>query len=412
MEPGFLSRTEVRLRRVAAMACVIGASALSLAVANGESQSLAEGMAKTNPVPIQYVGITTNEIWVPDLSEAESRAKEIADTGANAVRIFLPYSPTQAESINDRARTCNAAQAAKDNNLHLTLGTLGVFRDGRVGFVPQTSSAVTKFETTLGDYMNILSGPNACVSDFTKYDIEILNEVNSNTFFKPQYNSAGDWSAPGQYLNLMERVYPFIKTEAAKISEAARRKNPNLPPLDITVIGGALASSHDPVGFIRQMGKAAKFSRLNTPIMDVLSFHSYSLGSMNSAEVEAQLAPKLEKAFQEAFGYPIDMYNDEFGDHTSPPTSKRSLYSGQPASSKNFISESAQAMRVRNTLAVAACQPYLKMVLTFGLRDETDLENGWQAGPEYVDGSHKSSWDSINQSIRAALSGQLDDCSK
>src|SRR5437868_3915871 len=41
--------------------------------------------------PLEYVGVTSNRIWVPDLNQARAAAGDIAALNADTVRIFQPY---------------------------------------------------------------------------------------------------------------------------------------------------------------------------------------------------------------------------------------------------------------------------------------------------------------------------------
>ncbi len=419
---GHFCETQSFLEKLASRKTVIstiGALAFTSLAANAKPASVSRVSSLEAPHTVE-VGITTNEIWVTNPAEAQERAAEVAAIGATAVRIFVPITPGQADIDNDKTRICNAAQAAKDHNLDLTISMLGYLRANRkhrtsesnLGYLPTGSSAINKLKTTLGSYMHILSGANTCLVDhntgapdpLVRYKLEIFNEVNSKTFTKPQNSNT-----PKKYLQLLQQTYPFIKSESAEITSELKAASQEAEPVNITVVGGAFASAHDPTGFLKSMGEAYQ-AKPTGRIMDALSFHSYATGGKSADEVQLNLYDNLGETFEKYFKYQIPLYNNEFGEQTLPKPSKRYLYNGSPSLNKLFVPESAQSSSTEKVLKTAACLPGLDMVMTFGLRDEENLATGMQTGVLYPDGTKKTSWKSISEAIGQAKTAHSTSC--
>lgn len=393
--------------RPLALINIVGALAVPAALATN---------AEASP-PMPYVGVATNEIWVPSLEEAEAKAKAIADLGANAVRIAQPYTPGQAAEIkNDKDRLCNAAEAARDNNLTLFITMIGYKKIGEVGFAPQTATSIKKFGDTIGTMIWTLAGPNGCVKDVSNLNIGVLNEVNSKTFFPQEYKDHGT-TAPAAYEGILESIYPRLKKEATIITLAlkeASEKPEDVQPITVNVIAGDLASAHKQLDFIENMGRAKLAHHFVGPIFDMIATHPYMENSSvppskpHPAGAIIGLADygKVMPVIKKYFGN-VPLLYDEFGVETEPPADK--VYSGRTPGTVKPVSEAQQASYYREAFTLAACQSNVLGLFTFGLSDESDLSR-WQAGVFYPDGTPKTSYSPIQRTFNDAKSGNLGNC--
>ena len=399
-------RTKENLLRIGAIATSIGALAIPAAFASSE----------TSP-QMKYVGVATNEIWVEDSETAQAKAKLIADLGANAVRIFQPYSPGQAAEIkNDEERLCNAAEAAKDNDLTLFITMTGYKRNGEVGFAPLTASGWKRFADTIGTVMWTLAGPNGCAKEVPELNIGILNEVNSKKFFPQEYKDSSI-SPAARYEAMLETIYPRLKDEAIKITDELKQyseKPDKVEPITVNVIAGELASVHNLLGFIKEMGEAKRNRGYNEPIFDTIAIHPYMENSSVSPDVPHpdgsiigiadydKLAPVVKKYFGE-----VPILYDELGVETITPPYKR--YTGSSPASVKPVAEAVQAIYIRKALAMVACQPRAAGLFNFLSADERNLK-GWQSGIYYYDGDAKTSLPKIRQAFLDSRAGTIGNC--
>lgn len=405
-EKGFLKE---RLGHSLALAAAVGALVVPAALASP---------AEASP-PMRYAGIVSNEIWTPNLQEAEDNAKLIADLGANAVRIFQPYTQLQAAEINnDKDRICNAAVAARDNHLTLFITMTGFYakrgkKPAHVGYAPHTASGWRRFGDTMGTMMWTLAGPNGCAKDVPNLNIGELNEVNSPTFSS---------LTPEEYESMLEYTYPRLKAEAQKITDALRQdaiakgQDPDrVQPVSVNILGGDLASAHNQLAFIKAVGKAKIAHHYVGQIFDELATHPYEENSSVSPNTQhpggtiigiadyGQLRPLVDKYF----GTSVPIIYDEFGVESQPPANGG--YTGRTPASVRQVSENTQADYYRMAFALTACQENVLGLFTFGLHDEADLTR-WQAAPYYFNGTPKSSLPSIQETFNEARNGTISSC--
>src|SRR5579862_1668051 len=400
------------LRRVGAAAgALILAASLSPfgpETALGQSNNRVGGKAYH---PLEYVGVTSDQIWVPNFSQALQAAQQIAETGANTVRIFEPYSPGQAEINNDRESLCDAAEAAREENLTLEISFMGHHHD-KVNFVPSNASAITKFQTTIGTILWNIAGPNAnkpgpngspaCVQEPLKdVMIEEENEVNSNTF-----NSNKD--APQKYAYLTVRLDKAIDAEVTSINNALESSpDPNISaPLKVQkVIGGLAAGHNDVLTFLKSYDSALKIMGVTTFPGDMLAVHPYPANPLaNPANVEASLYQPVENELRTSFGEDIPIFYDEIGVGAVEAT-KKYLY-GPRSLSAASVTTGLQAQYYRDTFKEAASEPDVVGVLTFQGRNNPN--DGWPDGFDNPNGSHTGAWNSISTTYHDARNGSFD----
>lgn len=405
---GIVERVPYRIRKPFALAASIGALAAPAAFVHS---------AEASP-PMRYAGIVSNDIWVPDKKIAEDNAKKIADLGANAVRIFQPYTRYQAAEINnDKDRLCNAAEAARDNGLTFFITMLGFNpkegkRKAHVGYAPLRMSGWRRFSDTVSTVMWTLAGPNGCAKDVPDLNIGLFNEVNSPRFY------------PGtaeQYESMLEYTYPRLKAEAGKITASLQQQalheghDPNsVRPVTVNVIGGELASSHNLLPFLKDMGEAKIAHGYVGPIFDTLATHPYNEKSSVSPDTVHpggtivgladynQLEPLVNKYFGN-----VPIFYDEFGVESRTPPNKG--YVGRTPASVQPVSEVVQGEYISQAYALAACEEGVDGLMTFGLHDEPNLAR-WQAAPYDKNGLPKLSLPAWQQALTSARAGTISNC--
>lgn len=366
--------------------------------------------------PLEYVGFTDGNVWIPDTQQAITDGQQMASAGAKVLRIFEPYSPGQANIVpnknttaDDYQRLCSAAEAALLNNLTLEVVYLGYSHDAKVGFMPNDATTVQQFLTAGNNVLWALAGPNAnmvnpdgsqCVTQPLKnIIIEPFNEVNDEYF-----NNNQDIAGKAAYI--MARAYQAFKADAARINQALAA----LPasgtvdnsPLNLKIAGEALSSSHDPIGFQAAFDAALKRLGFNYLPMDMLAIHPYPTSlSDTPANEESILGPGLENQVQSDFGQAISEFFDEEGVNAKPSDPYYlGLYSKKTLAFAR-VNIDTQAEQYQEALKVAAELPYAVGVLFFKYRDNG--KDCWLTGIVYPNGDHKASWEAVRDANNSAV---------
>ncbi len=337
--------------------------ALLLAVAGAAAAQAASQHHRS--ADFAYAAEVDNGLWVLDQDMANQRALLIAHAGFNSVRIFVPYSPGQAEIKNDQVRLCVAAKAAQAAELKLIITIYGVRRDGRPGYMPESSTGITQFIKTVDDYLYWQFGENGCTPDVHDFVFEIMNEVNTPQFMNRQYDSVGNWIAPTKYVQLMARVYPVLKSKAAKLG------------VNLTVVGAGLAASHNPLGFIAGMAQAMAYLKESGPLFDWFSFHPYPGGQLGLADY-----PLLRSALNKAFDWQPPLLYSEYGIESRIPQSQQYRYDIQ--ANPNAVSEAQQAAAYIQAFGLASQQDGVVGLALFHMFDDP-FKKDWQSGLYYFD---------------------------
>jgi hypothetical protein len=154
--------------------------------------------------------------------------------------------------------------------------------------------------------------------------------------------------------------------------------------------------------------------------MDELAYHPYPQASQGPPSVRyswptAGLAnlDRIKQAVWDAFNgtaqptfaetgktavKPLRFDLDEVGWQVAPLPTLASMYTGAETAGTKLVSEQDQATYYGDTIALAECDPTVRMLSFFHLVDETDLDR-WQSGLERADGSHRPSYDTVKQTI-------------
>ena len=91
------------------------------------------------------------------------------------------------------------------------------------------------------------------------------------------------------------------------------------------------------------------------------------------------------------------------------PEGKRSLYSGTEPATTKPVDERQQAASYDLGLRLAFCQPTVEGILLFHSQDETALPS-WQSGVYYADGTPKSSFWAVRDSLARTRGGSIARC--
>jgi hypothetical protein len=244
--------------------------------------------------PLDYVGFTSNRIWVPRLDDALRAAKNIAATNANTVRIFEPYNQTQTSMDYDLPRLCNAAEAARQNNLTLEISTIGVYRDSqkriRHNYVPSNAGGVSRYLNFAKTIILAVAGPDAskpgpngsqpCVQEpLNNLIIEDFNEVNSSSF-----NSNQD--AAKKYAYLESKAIPALAKDETDINRAFEAAGNSEHHFKLVhAIGGLAAGVHDPVGFLKDFDQELKKFGRGPNLWSTKERARYGLGQKCSVDL-------------------------------------------------------------------------------------------------------------------------------
>lgn len=428
---GWLAEKETKNRRwrtvtvIALSSLAIAASATSSAQSRGYSK--AQPAATREAPPMEYVGVTGNtEVWITNRQTAIDGAKEIAESGANMVRIFEPDNPLQLRLDNDRKRFCNAAEATRANNLKLTVSFMGFNKKKEVGYMPVTNGETQAFNSLVNSMLWSVAGPNAakeqkdkdskvvlekCVEEpLDELDIEIFNEVNSGGFNDRLMNQNKALVGPKRYAYLLSKTYPSILREVAKINEA-RAQSPDFagrPEFEVRVQAFGLAAAHNPVGFLDETLNELEKLGVEEPPFDILTFHPYPKDPLkNPAEVEAEFYPKLMEVLKRHNMADMPIFYNEIGVSSRIPKTKKKFYAPKVRNLPG-VTEATQGQYYKEVLEVAACQPNVIGVLTFKNRD--DWGDRWISGTQRPDGSSKSSRFTVSQAFKDAATGTLTKC--
>jgi hypothetical protein len=268
-----------------------------------------------------------------------------------------------------------------------------------------TPDAKTKFAS----FVTLLATTFPTVKDYV-----IGNEPNQPRFWAPQYSPAGKPLAAAQYLPVLAASYDALKAVDPTINVIGI----GLSPRGNDQALGKSTRSRSPVRFLHDLGVAYRASHRQKPLMDELAFHPYPQPQQGPPRVRyawptAGLAnlDRIKQAVWDAFNgtaqptfpesgkslfKPLKFDLDEVGWQVAPLPALASLYTGVETPGLKLISEDDQAAYYRDTVAIAECDPGVRMLSFFHLSDETDLDR-WQSGLERADGSHRPSYDAVKQ---------------
>jgi hypothetical protein len=248
-------------------------------------------------------------------------------------------------------------------------------------------------------------------------DVTIWNEVNSNDFWQPQFDSSGASAAPRDYAALLARCYDTLKPLRPRLNlmtDTSPRGNDNA--------FAETNSGHSPGLFVRRLGEVYRAMGRTRPLFDNVGHHPYGDFALespfarhpNTGSIGQGDHDKLVAAYNDAFagtdqptiGRGARIWYLEDGFETTVSSSKRSLYSGVERS-RTVGPDVLHAAQLVDAVRLAYCQPHVASFFNFLLTDESRL-GGWQSGLLWADGTKKPAYASFRGIIREVRHRNVD----
>jgi hemolysin type calcium-binding protein len=344
--------------------------------------------------------------------EAVTPAREF---GAKSFRFTLQWAPGQTRIAD--TDVVDLQDAVRD-----TAGmkvVLAVYSFG--SNAPQTDVARSQYCTYVRDALTRLPSIR---------DVVIWNEPNKSLFWSPQLAGEGAAAAPVAYEALLARCYDVLHEAFADV---------HVIGLALSPTGNDNAGSHSPGAFIRALGEAYRASGRTRPLLDTVGHHVYgftaserpwrkhigskilSQGDWNKLMYNLWLAfDGTAQAIPGTGG--VSIWYMEGGSQTAIDADKVDAYTG--IESVAVIPDYAggepdappppdttpapdQFTQVRDSIRLAACQPYVGAYFNFLLFDEPRLA-GWQSGAFWADLTPKDSLPGFVQAISEANNAVVD----
>jgi hypothetical protein len=356
--------------------------------------------------PAMALGAAEDVVRAPDLPTAQAKMAQLRLAGFTAVRVTSNWLPGLVAPTADELRELrNVEIAARLNAVQVYVS---VYNPGQ-----KTTPLSAVEQSQFAQYTA------AIAADLPSIDgIIVGNEPNLNRFWLPQFAEDGSNASAPAYLALLAQTYDALKAVDPKVivwGGALAPRGSDRP--------GGIRPTSSPTAFIQAMGAAYRASGRTTPVMDGLAIHPYPDNSSQSPDFPhprstsigladyGKLVGLLGQAFDGTAqpGSTLPILYDEFGIESTIPAGKRSLYTGNEPKTTKPVDERQQAASYDLGLRIAFCQPTVAGILLFHSQDEPALLS-WQSGVYYADGTPKSSFWAVRDSLVRVRGGSIAHC--
>jgi hypothetical protein len=285
--------------------------------------------------------------------------------GAEAVRVWVPWNGEAAPTGPRLDELARAEQAAQHTRV-----VLAVF--GLARHTPRTPKAQRRYCAYARRVLNHVRDAAAVV---------VWNEANAPTYWR---------GTPEEYAALLARCYDRLHRDGVTV-------------LDST------ASGHAPDAFLERVGAAYSESGRTRPLVDAFGHNPYPRTTSEAPTAVHDRGflgegdyPRLAAILRRWFGDAFDVWYLEDGYQSQVPSHLAHRYDGRET--VTTLSPELQAQRIREAIALAACQEHVRAFFNFELVDETRLA-GWQSGILWRGPRRKPAAAAFAHAARQAASG-------
>jgi hypothetical protein len=339
------------------------------------------------------------------LDNGEAFYTLMADLGMREQRVTMLWDPARDPAVED-ALAAPILTTAQLRGINVVFAVFPAKARG----ITSSPTATTEFTA----YLQHLARTHPLVKDYI-----VGNEPNQTRFWQPQFHPNRKPAACAAYTSLLAASYDALKAVNPGISVIGV----GLSPRGNDNPRAASNISTSPVRCIRDMGKAYRASKRKKPLMDEFSFHPYPkrdrdplMRGYSWPNAGIPNLDRIKQAFWDGFHdtaqptFPegrrthgrLRFRLDEVGWQVGVAPGLESHYFG--TENVETTSEAAQAEVYGALIPYLACDPSVRSVLFFGLRDEPDLDR-WQAGLLRAEWSPRPAYDRV-KGVMTATGGR------
>ena len=376
------------MTRITSLICFACAALVALALAGSARPGLTVGVSEDRGKDTQ--------------ATAAKFFQTLGDVGLTQNRVSIIWNPAQPTSIPQEQEIKNWLPLAQSAGVKVVFA---VSAHNAHDF-SSSSGAISQFAA----FLQTVAHAFPTVKDYV-----VGNEPNQPYFWLPQYDSSGNPLAAAAYEPVLARSYDALKAVDPTINVIGIGLSPrgNDNPFAKSNI------SRSPVRFLHDLGVAYRKSGRTKPLMDQLAFHPYpahntdlpqtgytwpNAGLPNLYRIKQAVwdafsgtaQPIFKETGKTPFSPPLQFDLDELGWQVAPLPQLAGLYTG--TENVPTIDEATQATDYAESIQGAECDPTVASLSFFLLADEPELTR-WQSGLERIDGSKRSSYDSVKQAI-------------
>ena len=334
--------------------------------------------------------------FVPDGGTA--LYSDMNDIGLSVDRVSVLWEPSDPFLIQRRSGIDRMVAQAEKSGVRIVFSVYPAH--------PQAAPATPGSAAAFASFVQLLARVYPQVDEFI-----IGNEPNQPRFWQPQFDSRCRNASAVAYEGLLARSYDALKAVRPGIEVVGAA----LSPRGNDDCRAADNVSTSPVRFLAAMGAAYRASGRNRPLMDMLAFHPYpnpqrqtdppsrgyqwpNAGVPNLDRIKQAVQDAFAGTAQRTFAQGLKLVLDEVGWQVTVPAALAPLYTG--SENVKTVSEPQQASYYTDVIRRFTCDPAVDSVFFFHLIDETDLDR-FQSGLERADGSHRPSYDAVEQTLAA-----------